>query len=214
MPKFREVLGEILHGDRRLAPTIRSSIKRLRSIPPRGMRCGANVRIERPAVIKCPWLVSVGNNTTIGYDCYIAPTQSYAGESFSPQITIGQNVYIGPSLFLVSIGHVKIGDQCVLSNHVYISDAVHGIDPEAGFIMEQPLSHKGDIELGEGCFVGYRSAILPGVKLGNHCVVGIGSIVTRSFPAYSMIAGSPARLIRSYSFQKKAWILATRDELE
>lgn len=51
--------------------------------------------------------------------------------------------------------------------------------------------------IGANCFVGGRSLILPGVEIGDNCVVGAGSVVTRSVPARSIVAGNPARVIRS-----------------
>ena len=51
--------------------------------------------------------------------------------------------------------------------------------------------------IGENCFIGGRSLILPGVEIGDNCVVGAGSIVTKSVPARSLVAGNPARILRS-----------------
>ncbi|MFO1175767.1 MAG: DapH/DapD/GlmU-related protein [Paracoccaceae bacterium] len=51
--------------------------------------------------------------------------------------------------------------------------------------------------IGANCFVGGRSLILPGVEIGDNCVVGAGSVVTRSVPPRSIVAGNPARVIRS-----------------
>lgn len=51
--------------------------------------------------------------------------------------------------------------------------------------------------IGENCFIGGCSLILPGIEIGDNCVVGAGSVVTKSVPARSIVAGNPARVIRS-----------------
>jgi acetyltransferase-like isoleucine patch superfamily enzyme len=51
--------------------------------------------------------------------------------------------------------------------------------------------------IGRRCFIGARSIILPGVTVGDHCIVAAGSVVTADMPANSIIAGNPARVIRS-----------------
>jgi acetyltransferase-like isoleucine patch superfamily enzyme len=51
--------------------------------------------------------------------------------------------------------------------------------------------------IGANCFIGGRSLILPGVEIGDNCVVGAGSVVTRSVPPRSIVAGNPAKVIRS-----------------
>ena len=51
--------------------------------------------------------------------------------------------------------------------------------------------------VGENCFIGGRSMILPGVEVGDNCVVGAGSVVTRSVPPRSLVAGNPAKILRS-----------------
>ena len=53
-----------------------------------------------------------------------------------------------------------------------------------------------DTRIGSYCFVGARSIILPGVTIGDHCVVAAGSVVTHDVPAHSMVAGNPAKVIK------------------
>ncbi|HEX5235540.1 MAG TPA: acyltransferase [Silvibacterium sp.] len=192
--------------------SIKNALRSKLSQPSRGIKAGVDVRIDRPNRISGHSSIVVGDRTSIGSDALISPIHEYAGQRFSPTIVIGKDVYIGPHLYLAAIGRVVIGDGCVLSEWVYINDCSHGLNPEAGLIMKQPLISGGDVEIGEGSFLGYRAVILPGVRLGSHCIVGINSVVTQSFPAYSMIVGSPARLIKTWSPDKQSWLpVATPD---
>ncbi|MBN9615151.1 MAG: hypothetical protein BGO25_12250 [Acidobacteriales bacterium 59-55] len=113
----------------------------------------------------------------------IAPIVEYEGVCYQPEIKIGQNVYIGPNAYLACINGITIGDSCVLSEFVFIDDNTHGLDPDAGLIMKQQLVDGGKIVIGKNCFLGLRSAIMPGVTLGEHCVVGMNSVVIKSFPS-------------------------------
>jgi acetyltransferase-like isoleucine patch superfamily enzyme len=186
---------------------LKGFILRLLSRPPRGINAGENVVVRRPHNrISEPRHITIGDRTLIESNPLIVPIVQYAGGCHQPHIKIGQDVYIGPNVYLVAIGTITIGDGCVLSEFVFMSDNSHGLDPEAGLIMQQELVHGGDITIGNHCFLGLRSAIMAGVTLGDHCVVGINSVVTKSFPAYSMIAGAPAQLVRVYSPEKRTWI--------
>lgn len=173
---------------------------------PRGVKMGPRSFMLRPFHVKGRSCISVGARTSFLRGAYIHAIQEYAEHQYQPSIAIGADVYIGKDVYFTAIQGIRIGDGCVLSDGVYITDEVHGTDPTKGPIMQQPLQSKGPVVIGADCFLGFRVAVLPGVTLGHHCVVGANSTVTRSFPPYSMLAGSPAQLIKHYSQETGAWI--------
>lgn len=149
--------------------------------------------------------IQIERNSTIGKYAWLGAFDSYLGQHFSPAIHIGPNVTIGNFFCATAIDRIDIKEGCLLSEYVYISDHGHGTEPDGPPPVAQPLFSKGPVVIGENTFVGYRVSILPGVKLGKHCVVGAHSVVNKSFPDYSVIAGVPARLIKKYDPATKTW---------
>ena len=87
---------------------------------------------------------------------------------------------------------ITIGRGTWIASNVGIITANHGPADLTRHLPGKP------VELGECCWIGMNTVILPGVRLGPHTIVGAGSIVTRSFPdGYCVIAGNPARLLRT-----------------
>lgn len=174
---------------------------------PYSIKLGTNSFIEGPCKVNGGDSICIGNNSSIGTNSWIAAFKSYLSQSFSPQITIGNNVRIGNYACITSTNKILINDGCLFSEYVFITDHYHGFSPELNIPpSEQNLISKGSVEIGENTFIGYRVSILSGVKLGKNCVVGAHSVVTKSFPDYSMIVGTPARCIKKYSFQMNKWI--------
>jgi acetyltransferase-like isoleucine patch superfamily enzyme len=177
---------------------------------PMGLKSfGLHSAVRWPRRIETPQCIAIGSGSFIRPHSYLSAITHYAGREYSPSIRIGNQVYIGGYVYLSAITSITISDGCVLAENVYIADQAHGYDPEAGLIMEQELQSKGPVFIGPHCFLGFRVAVMPGVSLGEHCVVGANSVVTRSFPPFSMIAGSPARLMKSYDHNLKAWVSPT-----
>ena len=56
---------------------------------------------------------------------------------------------------------------------------------------------KSEVKIGNNCFIGGRAIILPGVKIGNEVIVGAGAVVTKDVPSNCIVAGNPAKIIRS-----------------
>ncbi|MDE2367968.1 MAG: acyltransferase [Burkholderiales bacterium] len=150
----------------------------------------------------------------LGTDCHVGAhvvLNSLRDESRGGalgRIVLGNDVYVGGYTQIHAMNRIELGEGSVLSEHVYISDVAHGLDPKAGPIMKQPNVSRGPVVLGKGVFIGYGCSVLPGVTLGDHCVVGTRSVVTRSFPPYSMVVGAPARLIKSYDMESGKWLPA------
>jgi acetyltransferase-like isoleucine patch superfamily enzyme len=189
-------------------------LKRLRQVarniihpmPINMRRCGYNSAIYRPRRVVGPENIELGDRTIVLRHSWLAAISEYAGERYQPNLIIGNDVYIGQYACIVATQKMTIGDGSVLSEYVYITDNSHGLHPDAGLIMAQKLFSKGEVAIGPNCFVGYRACILPGVQLGERCIVGANSVVTKSFPAFSMVAGVPARLIKRYSNLTKQWV--------
>ena len=172
---------------------------------PAGVAMGPRSEVRLPRKIPNPGRVRMGADSSIGRFSLLHAFDRYAGISHDGRITIGNNVYIGGFAQLHAMHEMRIGDGTVLSDYVYMSDNAHGLDPRGGLIMRQPLESRGPVSIGRNVFIGYGCVVTHGVTLGDHCIVGANSVVTRSFGPYSMVAGSPARLIKTYDHDSGQW---------
>lgn len=118
------------------------------------------------------YVIGDGNNLVIGKNC------SFSGDFH----IIPEN------------GHnITIGDDCLfaVSSYIRTSDG-HPIYNEEGMRINAPK----DVVIGNHVWVGQRSAIVKGSHIGNGCVVGMMSMANKSYPANTVIAGIPAKVIR------------------
>ena len=174
---------------------------------------GTNARIEYPVFkIEGPEYMEVGNNSSIGEHAWLACYDRSQEQLFQPSLTIGDDVRIGNNACITVVDEVSIADGCLFSDYVYISDHSHDFDPSSNApLVSRPLKIGGKVRIGRNTFVGMRAMIMPGVALGDHSVVAAGAIVTKSFPAYSMLAGAPAKLLKTFSLEKGEWLFPDTD---
>jgi len=110
-------------------------------------------------------------------------------------IGIGRGTGISGGSFCAALS-IRIGERCLIGADTLIADTdFHALDPtrrDAGWdaIACAP------IEIGDDVFIGAHAIILKGVRIGQGAVVGAGSVVTRSVPAFAIVAGNPAVVVR------------------
>ncbi len=118
------------------------------------------------------------------------------------EIIIGTHTRIG--LHNTIIGPVHIGNQVNIAQGVIISGINHNYEKPLHGIIEQGVS-SSSITIHDDVWIGANTVITAGVSIGNHCVVGAGSIVTKDIPPYSVVAGNPAKIIKTYNFNTQSW---------
>lgn len=163
--------------------------------------------IGKNLLIKNPANVSLGKNVTIFRNGRLS---SYGNHKNN--IVIADNCYIGQYFSALSYADLKIGKNTLIASFVAIISENHSVDPLCGISYgKQPLIGKTTI-IGENCWIGEKVVILPGVTIGDWCIIGAGSIVTKDIPSYCIACGNPAKIIKEYDFIQKKWISYDKSE--
>lgn len=140
---------------------------------------------------KYPVLVTAGSITCgrLFLRCKTIPVEVGAGENGS--LVLGERVFINTGATIVANHSIEIGDDCRIGDLVAIFDSEHhSLEPSCPIRM-------APVRLGTNVWVGRSATILSGVTIGDHAVIATGSVVTSDVPARTLVAGVPARPIRT-----------------
>ena len=162
-------------------------------------KLGAGAHVADPYYIYGQWNIEVGKNFSIGPNFWMEALDSYGGQMFTPSIKIGDNFSAQRNCHLGAIDGITIGNGVLLGSNILITDHMHGDSTSSQQIIppaQRPLCSKGSVVIGNNVWIGDNVIILPGVTLGDGCIVGAGAVVTKSFSAGSVIGGNPAKLIK------------------
>lgn len=100
---------------------------------------------------------------------------------------------------------MEIGPGCFLSNNVLITDSMHRYDDIEMAPLSQPM-RVAEVRIGEGTMIGENACIFGSVNIGRHCVIGANSVVSNcEVPAYHVVVGAPARIVKRYDSQSGQW---------
>ena len=124
--------------------------------------------LEESTTVLPPLYIDYGQPVTIGKGCFIQQCCTFFGRG---GITIGDEVFIGPKVNLITINHDP--------------------DPE-----NRSTTYGRPIVIEDKAWIGINSTILPGVRIGYGAIVGAGSVVTKDVPPMTVVAGNPAKFIK------------------
>ncbi|MBL3645739.1 sugar O-acetyltransferase [Peribacillus frigoritolerans] len=108
-------------------------------------------------------------------------------------IHVGDNFYAGYNCTILDMAEVRVGDNCMIGPNVGIYTAGHSIEPK-----DRNKSGYGiPIIIGNDVWIGGSCIILAGVTIGDNSIVAAGSVVTKDVPANTIVAGNPAKILKS-----------------
>jgi len=138
--------------------------------------------------------LSIGRKTLIESLCAIC---TWHGDVI---LKDGASIGIGS----IVMGPVLIGEGSACSQNCFISGQSHHYEDVSKNFLRQGIE-TGQVVIGKNVWIGANSVIMPGVKIGDNSVIGAGSTVIEDVPAYSVVVGNPAKIIKQYDSETKQW---------
>lgn len=142
--------------------------------------------------------ISIGEKTK--FNDYIFLTVWRDDAESGEIISIGSGCNFGAFNHITAINHIEIGNNCLTGKWVTISDNSHGGTDKSDLELpplDREVVSKGSVIIGNNVWIGDKATILAGVHIGDGVVVGANSVVTKDVPAYSVVVGNPAKIIKT-----------------
>ena len=155
--------------------------------------------------------ISFGRHIFANRNLWLEAVTSYQSQHFSPAITIGDGVSFSDDVHISSIESIVIGSSVMLGSRIFISDHNHGAyRGDLQSRPEEPPSHRrlgsgGPVSIGDNVWIGDNSVILGPAKIGSGAIVGANSVVRGEVPSNTIVAGSPARVIKVFNSRTGFW---------
>lgn len=122
---------------------------------------------------------------------------------FEERLTLGRYAYVGPRTLINSEGGVSIGDGTIIAPEVVILSSSHDYRAEQLLPYDVFDVHR-KVSIGRGVWIGFGAMLCPGVSIGDGAVIAMGSVVSRDVQDGEVVAGNPARVIKSRDVSKIA----------
>jgi acetyltransferase-like isoleucine patch superfamily enzyme len=153
------------------------------------------------ATIMAPWYVDIsGPNIRIGHSFTAINTASqrvqigvWGREAGQGRITLGDACLMSPGSRISASDDIVLGDGCMLANGAYITDSDwHGL-----YDRVERAAEPTPVRLGDNVWVGDHATVLKGVTIGDNSVVAARAVVTSDVPADVVVAGNPAKVVKT-----------------
>ena len=121
-----------------------------------------------------------------------------------PVLSIGSGTYIGHYAHLSCVNSIIIQEDVLMADKVFISDNTHGYSKGDVPFKNQDIHNVGSVVIGAGAWLGENVCVI-GAKIGKQSIIAANSVVTKDIPDYCIAAGSPAKVVKQFNFDKQAW---------
>lgn len=162
-------------------------------------KCGKNFSIEPIYTIVGHECITIGDNFASRAGLRLEAHATHKGETFTPEIIIGDSVALNFDCHIGCINRIVIGNNVLMASKIFITDHFHGTT-EVSILNTPParrkLYSKGPVIIEDNVWIGEGVVIMPNVTIGKNSIIGANAVVTKSFPENSIIAGNPAKLVR------------------
>lgn len=111
------------------------------------------------------------------------------------RVSLGNRVYLGRYCYLD--GEITIGDFTMLASSVAVVGGDHAFDRRDVMMIDSGREHWKPTRIGRDCWIGHGAILLNGITIGDGSIVAAGSVVLADVPPLSIVAGNPARVVRS-----------------
>ena len=165
---------------------------------------GPECRVSPPFRFANLQQVRMARGSIIHRDCWFHVVD-FGNNDKSIKIDIGPDCGIGMGATISAAMSITFGDHVLLARNVYISDHRHTYEGITSPIMQQGIGGMAPVSIGRKTWLGQNVVVLPGVTIGEHCIIGANSVVKHDIPPYSVAAGAPARVVRQFDPAKGIW---------
>lgn len=162
---------------------------------------GRSAHLYRPFRLDGAENIDIGPGTVFQSGSWL---YAVATASSSVRLSIGNGAVFGYNNHITAVKEVRIGDEVLTANNVYISDNLHGYEDIHTPILRQPVLVRKPVSIGDGSWIGENACII-GASVGRNCVIGANAVVTSDIPDYSVAVGAPAVVIKQYDHASKQW---------
>ncbi|MFO1400590.1 MAG: acyltransferase [Steroidobacteraceae bacterium] len=110
-------------------------------------------------------------------------------------LELGQDTWVGHQVLICASSRVSIGQRVDIGPRAYIGTGTHEVAPRSPRVAGPGINK--DVVIEDGAWLGAASVVMPGVTIGAGAVVAAGAVVTEDVPAHVVVAGVPARVVKS-----------------
>lgn len=158
-------------------------------------RLGSRTVIALPVRLSGEERIVLGSDVYVGAGCWL---QVLGDAAHQPAIEVGDRTSIAGSCTLSAARRVRLGRAVLLARGVYIADHDHAYADSARPVLDQGLKGIAPVEIGDGAWLGQNVVVGPGVRIGAGAVVAANAVVRSDVPPFSLAAGAPARVVRTF----------------